>query len=49
MFIGVYDASDNAIKEEAYAKRPGESITRALAWGVERARRIASKGSSAVA
>lgn len=49
MFIGAYDSSGKAIKEEAYAKRPGETITRALAWGVERARRIASKGSSAVA
>lgn len=49
MFIGVYDSSGKAIKEEAYPKRPGETITRALAWGVERARRIASKGSSAAA
>jgi len=49
MFIGVYAASGNVIREEAYDKRPGETITRALAWGVERARRIASKSSSAAA
>ena len=28
--------------EEAFDSRPGESMTRALAWGVGRARRIAS-------
>ncbi|MGH8379307.1 hypothetical protein [Pseudomonas sp.] len=49
MFIGVYAASGDAIREEVYAKRPGENITRALAWGVERARHIASKGTSAAA
>ncbi|WP_462402733.1 hypothetical protein [Pseudomonas sp. Marseille-QA0332] len=41
MFIGVYAASGMALHEEAYDTRPGESMTRALAWGVGRARRIA--------
>ncbi|WP_260441020.1 hypothetical protein [Pseudomonas putida] len=44
MFIGVYAASGMAIHEEAFDSRPGESMTRALAWGVGRARRIASDG-----
>ncbi|UBM23353.1 hypothetical protein K8374_13165 [Pseudomonas sp. p1(2021b)] len=43
MFIGVYSPSGRPIKEEAYEKRLGETITRALAIGVERARVIASK------
>ena len=41
MFIGVYAACGVAILEEAYDSRPQESMTRALAWGVGRARRIA--------
>ncbi|WP_046787163.1 hypothetical protein [Pseudomonas putida] len=44
MFIGVYALSGMAIHEEAFDSRPGESMTRALAWGVERARRIAIDG-----
>lgn len=43
VFIGVYSASGQAIREEAYGNRPNETITRALAWGVERARVIASQ------
>ncbi|WP_236066310.1 hypothetical protein [Pseudomonas palmensis] len=43
MFIGVYAASGMAIIEEAYDSRPQESMTRALAWGVGRARRIAAE------
>lgn len=41
MFIGVYAASGMALHEEAPDCRPGESMTRALAWGVGRARRLA--------
>jgi hypothetical protein len=44
MFIGVYAPSGMAIHEEAFDSRPGESMTRALAWGVGRARRIAAEG-----
>ncbi len=42
MFIGVYGACGMALHEEAYDTRPGESMTRALAWGVGRARKIAA-------
>ncbi|WP_205300372.1 hypothetical protein [Pantoea sp. Ap-967] len=42
LFIGIYASSGKAIREETYGSRPGETIMRALAWGVERARRIAS-------
>jgi hypothetical protein len=41
MFIGVYAASGMALHEEAIDSRPGESMTRALAWGVGCARRLA--------
>lgn len=34
MFIGVYAPSGMAIHEEAFDSRPGESMTRALAWGL---------------
>lgn len=47
MFIGVYSACGRAIAEEAYDSRPQESMTRALAWGVCRARRIAIESDSA--
>lgn len=42
MFIGVYAASGMAIYEDAFDSCPGESMTRALAWWVGRARRIAA-------
>jgi len=42
MFIGVYATSGMALHEEAYNSRPGESMTRALAWGVGLARRLAT-------
>lgn len=41
MFIGVYASSGAALHEEAFDSRPGESMTRALAWGVGYARRLA--------
>ncbi|EKT4503524.1 hypothetical protein LU646_24930 [Pseudomonas alloputida] len=40
MFIGVYAGCGMALHEEAFESRPGESMTRALAWGVGRARRL---------
>jgi hypothetical protein len=43
MFIGVYAASGMHIFEEVCDSRPGESMTRALAWGVGRARRVATE------
>ncbi|AIR91294.1 hypothetical protein [Pseudomonas cremoricolorata] len=42
LFFGVYAVSGAALHEEAFDARPGESMTRALAWGVARARAIAS-------
>jgi hypothetical protein len=42
MFIGIYAGCGMAHHEEAFNSRPGESMTRALAWGVERARRLAT-------
>lgn len=41
LFIGVYAGSGTLIVEEAYPSRPQESMTRALAWGVGRARSFA--------
>ena len=42
LFIGVYAASGMALHEEAFEARPGESMTRALAWGISRARGLAT-------
>lgn len=47
LFVGVYAASGMPIYEEAYDSRPHESMTRALAWGVGRARQIAVEGAPA--
>lgn len=41
MLIGVYASSGMALYEESFNTRPGESMTRALAWGVGRARKVA--------
>ncbi|MFZ5938473.1 MULTISPECIES: hypothetical protein [Pseudomonas] len=48
LFLGVYARSGMALHEEAFASRPRESMARALAWGVVRARRIAVEGVSSV-
>ena len=42
LFIGVYSGKGMALHEEAFDSRPGESMTRALAWGVGRARCLAT-------
>ncbi|WP_028693640.1 hypothetical protein [Pseudomonas cremoricolorata] len=42
LFLGIYAVSGAALHEEAFDARPGESMTRALAWGVARARAIAA-------
>ena len=44
LFLGVYDPAGLPLHEEAYDTRPSESMTRALAWGVGRARMIATYG-----
>lgn len=41
LFIGVYAASGFPLFEEAHDARPGESLSKALAWGVDKARRVA--------
>lgn len=43
MFIGVYASSGMVLFEEAYDSRPNESMTRALAWGVSRAKCLAAE------
>ena len=46
MFLGVYAQSGIALYEQAFESRPGESMTKALAWGVGRARVFACEPSS---
>ncbi|RCL28577.1 hypothetical protein C6A77_05645 [Pseudomonas sp. AFG_SD02_1510_Pfu_092] len=43
MFIGIYGPSGALTHEESFDSRPGETMTRAMAWGVGRARQIASE------
>lgn len=38
MFIGMYNDNGTALLEEYYPTRPGETTTRAMVWGVNRAR-----------
>ena len=47
LFIGVYDASGEALHEESFATRPGESMSRALLWGIDRAQKLASSAAPA--
>jgi hypothetical protein len=44
LFIGVYAATGMPLYEEGMDCRSSESMTRALAWGVGKARRIAEQG-----
>ena len=48
MFVGVYARSGMALHEEAFYACPKQSLVRALAWGVLRARQIAGAGLPAV-
>lgn len=41
LFLGLYGQDGKALLEEYYPARPGETMTRALVWGVERARALA--------
>lgn len=45
LFIGVYSPLGKVVCEEAFDSRPGENMSTALAWGVERARHAAMNGS----
>ncbi|AIL61106.1 hypothetical protein [Pseudomonas alkylphenolica] len=42
LFIGVYALGGTLLMEEAYYSRPHQSMSRALAWGVGRARSFVS-------
>jgi len=42
LFLGVYARNGEALLEEYYPARPGETMTRALVWGVDRARALAT-------
>mgnify|MGYP006193155579 FL=1 len=42
LFLGVYAGNGRALLEEYYPTRPGETMTRALVWGVDRARAMAT-------
>lgn len=44
LFIGIYERSGLARIEEAYTKRPGETVTRAMVWGAGRGRALAEIG-----
>ncbi|CAM3719666.1 hypothetical protein CCOS865_02803 [Pseudomonas reidholzensis] len=44
MFVGVYAPGGMLLHEQAFDSRPGESMSRALAWGVGLARRKATEG-----
>ncbi|MNH35543.1 hypothetical protein D3C79_962360 [compost metagenome] len=42
LFLGIYTCQGNALVEEYYDNRPGETMTRAMVWGVDRARALAT-------
>jgi len=42
LFLGLYGQDGRALLEEYYPARPGETITRVLVWGVDRARAFAT-------
>jgi len=42
LFLGLYARDGQALVEEYYPARRGETMTRALVWGVERARALAT-------
>ncbi|MCE1101639.1 hypothetical protein [Pseudomonas asiatica] len=44
LFIGVYRVDGALLLEEYYNSRPGETISKALAWGADRARLFAIDG-----
>lgn len=48
LFIGVYRADGTVVCERAYARRPGESMSRALVWGVKYGRQVVIDGSMVI-
>ena len=49
LFVGVYDELGQPLSEEGFDKRPGETMTRALHWGVAHARELGQAASVSVA
>ncbi|WP_338794412.1 hypothetical protein [Pseudomonas sp. AE27] len=48
LFLGIYRVDGVLLLEEYYDSRPGETISRSLAWGAGRARLIATTGNMVV-
>jgi hypothetical protein len=44
LFIGVYRTDGSVLCERIYDQRAGETMRRALLWGVGYARRVAGEG-----
>ncbi|HGA2318281.1 TPA: hypothetical protein ACIRVE_002853 [Pseudomonas putida] len=44
LFIGVYRADGSVMSEQAFAQCAGETMSRAMVWGVGYARQIATEG-----
>ncbi|MOA29477.1 hypothetical protein D3C78_1504930 [compost metagenome] len=44
LFLGVYAYDGSMLIEEVYGTRPGETMSRAMQWGLERARAVAVNG-----
>lgn len=44
LFIGVYRADGSMMSEQAFFQCPGETMSRAMVWGVGYARRVATEG-----
>ncbi|MBJ9973898.1 hypothetical protein IAE35_02375 [Pseudomonas sp. S75] len=42
LFLGIYGPSGKALCEEYHRALPGQTMTRALVWGVDRARALAT-------
>ncbi|WP_285421715.1 hypothetical protein [Pseudomonas sp. efr-133-TYG-23] len=48
LFIGIYAPDGMALHEEAYDSHPRETMTRAMVWGVGRARKLAADGAASL-
>lgn len=43
MFLGIYGPSGMMLHEEVHENLPGQTMTRAMAWGVGKARKLAGE------
>lgn len=48
LFVGVYGQEGMMLLEEAFDSRPGETMTRAMVWGFERANEFVAMTGNAV-